>query len=82
MAWGVAASFVDFPGFDVPLALPLTLGTMVVMMGGMWVRDEPSEIFHHQQVSAAFGCGDPGGQHSNQRCYESRKTVACFQSYL
>ena len=46
MAWGVAASFVEFPDeFGVPLALPLALGTMVVVLGAMWTRKDPAEMF-------------------------------------
>lgn len=44
-SWGVAASFIDLGRFDIPLALPLALGTMVSLLGAMWTRQDPPEMF-------------------------------------
>lgn len=44
IAWGVAASFIELPWIDVPLAMPLTLGTVVVLMLAMALRREPGEM--------------------------------------
>jgi phosphatidate cytidylyltransferase len=44
IGWGVGASFIDLPWIDVPLSMPLALGTIVVLVSAMVFRDDPSEM--------------------------------------